>query len=68
MLKLAVQITTLIAILILLILLAMGLSWQLVLLRTVASYLGLMILFYLCVLIFTILTGKVMHTDRPIES
>ncbi len=58
MLKISLQLTTLIALVIFLILMAMGIDWELALMRTTISYLGLIIIFYVSLLVITILCGR----------
>jgi hypothetical protein len=58
MLKVSLQLASLIALVIFLILMAMGIGWELALMRTTISYLGLLIIFYFSLLIITILRGR----------
>jgi membrane protein implicated in regulation of membrane protease activity len=68
MLKTALQLTTLIALIIFLILMAMGMMWELALMRTSIAYLGLLIIFYLCILVITIVRGRTKKSEKYSDS
>jgi hypothetical protein len=51
-----------------LILMAMGMMWELALMRTSIAYLGLLIIFYLCILVITIVRGRTKKSEKYSDS
>ncbi|TNE74588.1 hypothetical protein EP331_01085 [bacterium] len=58
MLKVSMKIALLLSVLIFLVLMGIGMMWQIALMRSVIAYLILMIVFYASVLLITITRGR----------
>lgn len=63
MLKVPMQIASLLSVIIFLVLLGLNMLWQVALMRSLIAYLVLMILFYLGVLFLTITRGRRIISD-----